>query len=109
LQRFPVRAESHLDLVTHNQRVIRQIHASKNRSGIVIDVRDGPPPTDDGVDESMRPLRETTYLCYTRVAVLLRTQAGILQLNRIGYPPNTRVLTTLDESEAFPFARGTQP
>jgi hypothetical protein len=85
--------------------VVLQLQAVQPREGIVVDVREGPLPT-DGVDDAMQPLRNATYRLFSRVAVLSKSQVGVLHLKRLGHPAATQVLATTNEADAFAFARG---
>ena len=104
LRRLALRAESPQHLKDQNETVKLQLRATRPRLGIVVDVREAPPPT-EGIDAAMLPLREATYRLFQRVAVLFGSQVGVLHLKRLGYPEGAQVLATTDEREAFAFAR----
>jgi hypothetical protein len=54
----------------------------------------------------MRTLRETVNDRFARLAVLLESTAGVLQVNRLGRGDGQRAFATMSEPAAMKFAKG---
>jgi sulfite reductase (NADPH) flavoprotein alpha-component len=95
-----------MDLVTQNDRIIAQISRNPGASGIVVDMRQAPGRNDIEFEQAMRRLRTEVSSNYERVAVLLVSAAGVLQVSRLGRDDNAKTLVTLSEEAAVSFAMG---
>lgn len=89
-----------------NERIIAQISKKPQASGIVVDMRQAPGHNHLQFEQAMRRLRNEVSVNYDRVAVLLVSAAGVLQVNRLGRDDNAKTLVTMSEEAAVSFAMG---
>ncbi len=78
------------------------------RSGVVADLRLAPPRNDAALRGSARSFRAALQACFARVAVLLQTPVGVLQVNRVKRDEGAALFfVTMNEDEALLFAEVT--
>lgn len=94
------------DVVRANDGVISQIRPAHNQYGIVVDMRQAPLRNDPAFENAMGRLRNELTSRYARLALLLETAVGVLQVNRIGREEGNRTFATRSESAAIKFAMG---
>jgi sulfite reductase alpha subunit-like flavoprotein/predicted heme/steroid binding protein len=104
LRRTPVAATSLEDLVTSNERVIDFLRRHDDNKGLVVDMREAPQRNDAEFESGMAHLRMTVSMTFARVAVLLETATGLLQVNRIGRNDGSEIFATTNEYAAVKFA-----
>lgn len=76
------------------------------RWGIVIDLRPVAGQSDPGFEKAVAPVRERIQREFARVVFVLRTAAGVLQMQRIERETGPNLMYCRDEAEAFALARG---
>src|SRR5262245_42253842 len=69
------------------------------RAALLLDVRDAPPPQDESED-LLSSLRTKTFARFAAVAVLVRTAAGRLQINRLARQDGREIAVFFDEHAA---------
>lgn len=106
LSRRPLAFASLTEIANANSAVVRQIRPQHASCGVVVDMRQAPPRNDAGFEQAMLRLRTEIEARFARTAVLLATQVGVLQVNRITRADGTTSFATTDEAEALRFARG---
>lgn len=104
LRRSPAGLESLDDLVVQNERVLRELD-EVDLHGIVVDMRQAPPRNDPEFEKAMGKLRGGIFERFERVAVLLSSAVGVLQVNRLARDEGVNTFATLSESAAIRFAR----
>jgi hypothetical protein len=106
LRRTPVAFDSLDEIAASNARlvaVLREEHASW---GVVLDMRQAPPRNDPQYEDAMKGLR-TRIGGLERIAWLLESAAGVLQVNRLARDEGSRkTFATMSEPAALRFARG---
>jgi sulfite reductase (NADPH) flavoprotein alpha-component len=70
----------------------------------VVDMRQAPTRNDPEFEDAMSKLRKEIFSHYARVAVLVSSEIGVLQVNRIGRNEGARTYATQSEDEAIRFA-----
>jgi sulfite reductase (NADPH) flavoprotein alpha-component len=93
-------------LVKENSSVLGMIKNEHADFGVVVDMRQAPPRNDPAFEGAMRTLRETLTDRFARLAVLVESRAGVLQVNRLGRDQNARHFATMSEVAAIKFAKG---
>lgn len=68
---------------------------------LLLDLRDGPPRPEPAFEELVGRHRDAIFSRFSRVAVLVRTAAGKLQVQRMNRGASSHVLTFDDEDRAF--------
>jgi hypothetical protein len=106
LRRLPVPFTSITEITAANHAVIQQILPRHRTAGVVVDMRSAPPRNDPAFESAMRGLRSNVETRFARSAVLLATQVGMLQVNRITREDGATSFATTNEQTAFRFARG---
>jgi hypothetical protein len=106
LHRLPVPFTSIGEITAANAAVIQQILPRHRTAGVVVDMRAAPPRNDPAFEAAMRGLRSNVETRFARTAVLLATQVGMLQVNRITREDGATSFATTNEQAAFRFARG---
>jgi hypothetical protein len=77
------------------------------RFGVVADLRLAPPRNDAAFEAATRGFRAALEAHFARVAVLLQTPVGVLQVNRVKRDEGSALFfVTMNEDEAMLFARG---
>lgn len=95
------------DLVSENERIIEKIRETQRCRGAVVDTREAPQRNDPEFEDAMRRMRNQVCGSYARVAVLLVTAVGVLQVSRLGRDDDAPTLVTQSEAAAIQFATGT--
>jgi sulfite reductase (NADPH) flavoprotein alpha-component len=106
LRRTPIAFDTLEVLERENADVIATIRAEHASFGVVVDMRQAPPRNDPEFEGAMRTLRETVTQRYARLAVLLASIPGVLQVNRLGRGEGERWFATMSETAAMKFAKG---
>jgi sulfite reductase (NADPH) flavoprotein alpha-component len=75
---------------------------------VVVDMRHAPRRNDAEFENAMRHLRDRIGKSFARVALVLESAAGVLQVNRIARDEGAsdKTFATLSEPAATRFARG---
>jgi hypothetical protein len=105
--REPLRSMA--ELREENRLVIEAFRLASGAGGIVVDVRLARPCATPEFESAMERLRTETYSGFTRVALLVRTAVGRLQVSRLGATRGENRIATTDEKRALLFARGQLP
>lgn len=74
--------------------------------GIIIDLRPVVGQSDPGFEKAVAPVRERIQREFARAVFVLRTAAGVLQMQRIERETGSSLMVCRDEAEAFVLARG---
>lgn len=106
LHRTPVAFESLEQLEEENEHIIRQIRADHADYGVVVDMRQAPVRNDPAFESSMRRLRAEVTQRFARLAVLLESAVGVLQVNRLDRDEGQKTFATRSEAAAIGFAAG---
>jgi hypothetical protein len=106
LRRLPVPFTSIGEITAANHAVIQRILPRHRTAGVVVDMRAAPPRNDPAFESAMRGLRSNVETRFARTAVLLATQVGMLQVNRITREDGATSFATTSEQAAFRFAQG---
>jgi sulfite reductase (NADPH) flavoprotein alpha-component len=106
LCRTPIPFESLSVLVKENEAVLALIRQEHSSYGVIVDMRQAPARNDPAFEGAMRHLRETLTMRFARLAVLIESAAGVLQVNRLGRGEGQRHFATMSESAAMKFAKG---
>ena len=106
LKRTALVFASTADVVRSNDAVIAQIRPAHSQYGIVVDMRQAPLRNDPAFENAMGRLRNELTSRYARLALLLETAVGVLQVNRIGREEGNRTFATRSEAAAIKFAMG---
>lgn len=105
LRRTPVPFASLDELVAQNDSVMACIRAEHASYGVVVDMRQAPQRNDPDFENAMRKLRETMHERFARLAVLLQSNVGVLQVSRIARGDGDTSFVTMSEGAAIRFAR----
>lgn len=96
-----------LDEVTAaNEQVVQKFAPYHRQWGIVVDMAHAPPRNDPAFESAMRGLRAAVEASFARTAVLLGTQVGVLQVQRITREDSAKSFATVSRDAALRFARG---
>ena len=106
LRRTDVRSDDLAALREQNRSVMESFDAKHRGWGLIVDMRRAPARNDPGFEDAMKPLRAEVQRRFARVAVLLSSAVGVLQVERLRTTEHADSLTTRDEAEAVAFARG---
>lgn len=109
LRRSPLPFTSVEEIASANDGVINEIQPYHAEWGIVVDMRQAPARNDPGFENAMRRLRDTTTERFARLAVLLESTVGMLQVTRLHIDTEQRTIATMSETHALQFARGSAP
>jgi hypothetical protein len=104
LRRHAVPVDSLEELLEQNHEIIEQMRTVQDDFGIVVDMRQAPPRNDPAFEDAMGQLRREIFNRYARVAVLVSSEIGVLQVNRIGRNEGSKTYATQSEAEAIRFA-----
>lgn len=83
-----------------------RLHLPTKAGGLLVDMRDAPPRNDDAFESTVRRFRTEIHAHFVRVAVVVRTIAGKLQVNRLDREQHLDTATHAvfdDEDEARAF------
>jgi sulfite reductase (NADPH) flavoprotein alpha-component len=94
------------ELIAQNDEIIAHIRAEHVGYGVVVDMRQAVPRNDPEFENAMLQLRQELQLRFRRLAVLIESAMGVLQVDRLTRIEGTKVFGTQSESAAFKFARG---
>jgi hypothetical protein len=90
--------------VSRNHDQLRRALAELPADKLLLDLREGPPGRNDAAFENaIHATRKDLQNRYLRVAVLVKTAAGRLQMQRLGREDGLTIPVFLDESEALRF------
>lgn len=92
------------ELVTQNEQVIAKMAPHHRDYGIVVDTRQAPQRNDADFEGAMSRLRRECSARYNRVAVLLISAMGVLQVRRIGRSDEASTYATQSREAAIKFA-----
>jgi hypothetical protein len=106
LRRSPVPFGSLVELTGANEAVVGKFVQQYESWSVVVDMRLAPPRNDPAFEAAMRGLRSAIEARFARTAVLLATQVGMLQVNRLTRQDGATSFATTDEVAALRFARG---
>jgi sulfite reductase (NADPH) flavoprotein alpha-component len=109
LRRTPIPVETIEDLVSSNDRIIAMMEPRFLNYGIIVDSREAPQRNDSPFEDAMLQLRLVLSTSFARVAVLLESSTGVLQVNRIGRNDGADTFATMNEFAAVKFAKGPLP
>jgi sulfite reductase (NADPH) flavoprotein alpha-component len=88
-----------------NDRVMAKMRPVHRHWGIVVDMRAAPSRNDPEFEAAMQPLRTKVSEGYLRVALLVNSASGVLQVSRITRQEHaSTTLATRDLDEALRFA-----
>jgi sulfite reductase alpha subunit-like flavoprotein len=104
LRRHAVPVDSLQELLEQNHEIIEQMRTVQDDFGIVVDMRQAPPRNDPAFEDAMGQLRREIFNRYARVAVLVSSEIGVLQVDRIGRNEGSKTYATQSEAEAIRFA-----
>jgi len=96
-------------LQSESDAVIAQIRHFHAQFGLVVDLRLAPVRNDPASESAARSLREGVNKAFARVALLLESAVGVLQVTRIGRDDAHSSFATRDEIDAIRFAMGEPP
>lgn len=96
------------DIVRANDQAMACFRAEHRTWGVVVDMRHAPRRNDAEFENAMRHLRDRIGKSFARVALVLESAAGVLQVNRIARDEGAsdKTFATLSEPAATRFARG---
>lgn len=106
LRRLPLPFASISEIASANEAVIQRIEAAHARWGVIVDLRRAPSRNDPAFESAMRGLRAAVAAGFARTALLLATQAGVLQVSRLAREDGSMSFVTTAEEMALEFARG---
>ncbi len=106
LRRSPVAFGSLVELTAANEAVVGRFSQQYESWSVVVDMRQAPARNDPAFEAAMRGLRASIEARFARTAVLLATQVGMLQVNRLTREDGATSFATTDEAAALRFARG---
>jgi sulfite reductase alpha subunit-like flavoprotein len=106
LTRSAAQVHSIPDLIAQNEEVIARIRPEHASYGVVVDVRQALPRNDPEFENAMQQLRQELQSRFRRLAVLIESAMGVLQVDRLTRIEGTQVFGTQSESAALKFARG---
>ena len=106
VRRSPHQNFSIAELKAANQQLIEAIKHDHQTFGVVVDMRQATGRNDAEFESAMRDMRQALYDGFGRVAVLIASAIGQLQVSRIGRSEHEQTFITQDESAAVRFAMG---
>jgi hypothetical protein len=100
-------AESVASLETLSHTAAAITHAFRNldtkRMGMLLDLRESPIRNDPQFEDTVRPFQERLVSAFGRVAVLVKSPVGRLQVERVITPMSTTAKVFSDESAALAY------
>lgn len=107
LRRSARPVESLDELVAQNHQIIEEMRPEHLELGIMVDMRQAPSRNDAAFEDAMRPVRVAVNERYARVALLVTSASGMLQVNRLTRDEGARTTwATQSEDAALRFASG---
>ena len=98
------------ELETSYQALIQSTQGLELRHlGLLIDLRDAPPRNDPAFEQSMARHRKAMMRWFGRVAVLVRSAVGKLQVRRHAQDDGIQSLVTQEEDEALRYLGAPRP
>jgi sulfite reductase alpha subunit-like flavoprotein/cytochrome b involved in lipid metabolism/gamma-glutamylcyclotransferase (GGCT)/AIG2-like uncharacterized protein YtfP len=94
------------ELILKNQEVMARMGPEHAAYGIVVDMRQAPSRNDPEFENAMRLLRSEVAKRYARVAVLVTSAVGVLQVARMSRNEGAETFATQSEQAALRFAMG---
>jgi hypothetical protein len=89
------------------ERLLRRVkEADLHDYALLVDSRSGPGRNDDAFERLLGRYRDALFAPFSRVAMLLRTQAGIMQSHRLAREFTVEVQIFQDEALAVQYLRG---
>ena len=105
LRRTPTPFSAVAEIVETNEAVISLFRPEHRDFGAVVDMRQAPTRNDPDFEAAMRRLRAVITEQFVRVAVLVDSQVGVLQVDRLGRFDERETLATQSEAATRRFAR----
>ncbi|MET0343803.1 MAG: cytochrome b5 domain-containing protein [Polyangiales bacterium] len=93
-------------LAEENERVLALLGPAHRAFGLVVDTRQARLRNDAGFEGAMAKLRHALTAHFRRIAILLESNIGHLQVSRIERDERRHAIATRSESAAFKFAQG---
>lgn len=106
LQRTPVAWLSLAQLSDENETILRTLREHQRDQGLLVDMRDAPIRNDADFENAMAKLRQGLTQHFKRMAILLESNLGELQVTRIERDERRNALATRSESSALKFLQG---
>lgn len=106
LTRSSVPATSLEQLMIENRKVLETFSKKYAQYGIVIDMRLVRGRNDPDFEHAMAELRLKIYKNFRRVGLVLKSNIGILQVNRLGLNEGVETFASLSESATISFCKG---
>ncbi|WP_141734057.1 cytochrome b5 domain-containing protein [Oligoflexus tunisiensis] len=94
------------ELIASNERMIALMQNKYSSYGVIVDMRQASQRNDPDFENAMLKLRLAVATNFARVAVLLESATGVLQVNRIGRNDGAETFATMNEFAAVKFAKG---
>ena len=107
LRRTAVPFVSVEEITRASAQITSQLRAYHRRWGALVDLRQAPPRNDEAFEQATKALRAAMSAHFARVAVLIQTPVGALQVNRVQRDEGVSLFVTMSEQEALSFASGT--
>lgn len=106
LRRTPIPIDSMDEMIASNERLIALFEERYENYGIVVDMREPPKRNDQEFENAMHHLRMALAQNFARLAVLLETPTGLLQVDRIRRNDGigSEVFATMNDYAALKFA-----
>lgn len=106
VRRTPVAVGAIEEFTRENDSVIQALEGLSTNLGIVVDMRQAPARNDAEFEDAMRRFRAACDR-FARVAVLIESAIGVLQVNRLSRAEGAKHFATQSEASAIKFAMGT--
>ena len=106
LRRTPLPAASLAALASDNDALLAKLRSDHQSFGLVVDMREAPLRNDTAFEQTMAKMRIELTTRFQRCAVLLESQLGELQVNRLERDEGRNTFITRSVSAAFRFAAG---
>lgn len=72
---------------------------------LIVDIRDAKGRNDDAFENAAKKMTQALMMAFPKIVFLVRTQVGVLQVQRIN-KERDKVVVTTDEEEAYRLAGG---
>ena len=105
VRRTPVAVDGIEEFVVQNEDVIEHLARQSDDLGIVVDMRQARARNDPEFENAMRRFRGACDR-FARVAVLIESAVGVLQVNRLSRAEGAKHFATQSEATAIKFAKG---
>lgn len=106
LQRTPVAWTSLAQLSEENEAILESLGEHQRNQGLLVDMREAPIRNDADFENAMAKLRQGLTNHFKRMAILLESNLGELQVTRIERDERRNALATRSESSALKFLLG---